>query len=62
MPVSSLMATKWLLLDARLEAVRAARDWENAAFARLLGGPANREALAAFRERREPDTRGTGVS
>lgn len=58
MPVSSLMATKQLLLDARLEAVRAARDRENVAFAKLLGGPANREALAAFRERREPDFRG----
>jgi enoyl-CoA hydratase/carnithine racemase len=55
MPVASLEATKRLLLDARLEAIRGARDRENAAFAELLGGPANREALQAFRERREAD-------
>ena len=41
-----------------LDAVRAARLRENAAFARLVGAPANREALAAFREKRKPDFRG----
>ncbi len=56
-PVPSLTATKQLLLDARLEAIRTARDRENVAFAKLLGGPANKEALAAFREKREPDFR-----
>ncbi len=55
MPVDSLVATKRLLLDARLDAVRAARAREAPAFAKLVGGPANREAIAAFRERREPD-------
>jgi len=55
MPVASLVATKKLLLEARLDAVRAARERENGAFAELLGGPANREALSAFRERREAD-------
>ncbi len=60
MPVSSLVATKELLLAARLDAVRAARERENTRFAKLLGGPANREALAAFREKREPDFRGLG--
>lgn len=55
MPVASLVATKSLLLEARIEAVRAARARENGRFAALAGGPANREALAAFRERREPD-------
>lgn len=50
MPVESLVATKKLLLDARLDAVRAARDRENAAFAQLLGGPANREALRSFQK------------
>lgn len=55
MPVESLVATKTLLLDARLDAVRAARERENIRFARLVGGPANREALAAFEERRDPD-------
>jgi enoyl-CoA hydratase/carnithine racemase len=55
MPVDSLVATKKLLLEARSEAVRAARGREERRFAALLGGPANREALAAFRERRPPD-------
>ncbi len=55
MPIDSLVGTKRLLLDARLDAVRAARDRENVTFARLAGGPANREAIAAFREKRKPD-------
>ncbi|MDX1649304.1 MAG: enoyl-CoA hydratase-related protein, partial [Myxococcota bacterium] len=55
MPVPSLVATRSLLRDARLDAVRAARRREDERFAALAGGPANREALAAFRERREPD-------
>lgn len=57
MPLASLIATKELLLAARLDAVRAARSRENARFAALAGGPANREAIAAFRERRPPDFR-----
>ena len=55
MPIDSLVETKRLLLAARLDAVRAARGREAAAFARLVGGPANREAITAFRERRPPD-------
>jgi enoyl-CoA hydratase/carnithine racemase len=55
MPVPSLVATKRLLLAARLDAVRAARGREDAVFRGLVGGPANREAIAAFRERRDPD-------
>lgn len=55
MPVDSLVATKQLLLDSRLDSVRAARVRENRWFAKLLGGPANREALTAFQERRKPD-------
>lgn len=55
MPVESLVATKKLLLESRLDAVRAARAREEQRFGALAGGPANREALAAFRERREPD-------
>jgi len=57
MPIASLVGTKRLLLDARLAAVRDARDRENRTFAQLVGGPANREAIAAFRERRDPDFR-----
>jgi enoyl-CoA hydratase/carnithine racemase len=55
MPIASLVATKKLLLDGRLDAVRAARDRENVTFAGLVRGPANREALAAFREKRKAD-------
>lgn len=55
MPVASLVATKRLLLEARLDAIRAARSREGPVFARLVGGPANREALRAFREKRPPD-------
>jgi len=55
MPVASLTATKRLMLAARQEAVRAAREREDREFSRLVGGPANREALAAFAEKRQPD-------
>lgn len=55
MPIDSLVATKQLLLDARLDSVRAARERENVIFGPLVGGPANREALKAFREKRPPD-------
>lgn len=54
-PVASLIATKQLLLDARLANVRGARAREIPTFARLAGGPANREAIAAFKEKRAPD-------
>ncbi len=43
------------VLAARLDEVRAARAREIPGFTALLGGPANREALAAFRERRPAD-------
>jgi enoyl-CoA hydratase/carnithine racemase len=55
MPIASLVETKRLLLDTRLDAARAARTREEAVFARLTGAPANREAIAAFLEKREPD-------
>jgi enoyl-CoA hydratase/carnithine racemase len=55
MPLDSLVATKRLMLEGRLDRVRAARARENTAFAKLVGGPANREAIAAFREKRKPD-------
>lgn len=58
MPVASLQATKRILLEARLDATRAARARENEAFAELVGGPANREALAAMAEKRVPDFSG----
>lgn len=55
LPVASLKATKQLMLDARLDQVRAARARENTAFAKLLDGPANKEAMAAFAEKRAPN-------
>jgi enoyl-CoA hydratase/carnithine racemase len=55
MPISSLVATKKLLLAARLSQVNDARAREVPTFRNLVGGPANREAIAAFQEKREPD-------
>jgi enoyl-CoA hydratase/carnithine racemase len=58
MPTSSLVATKRLVLASRADLVRAANLREQQAFQRLLGGPANVEALTAFLEKREPDFAG----
>lgn len=58
MPVASLVATKRLMLEARNEHVRAAHYREQIAFEEIGKGPANREALAAFREKREADFSG----
>jgi enoyl-CoA hydratase/carnithine racemase len=55
MPVSGLVATKRVLLGAKVEGSRAARAREDAEIAALAGGPAQREALAAFREKRPAD-------
>lgn len=55
LPLVSLVETKALIVAPHLDAIVAARAAEDAAFARLLGGPANREALSAFAEKREPD-------
>lgn len=57
MPVVSLVGTKRLLVAARADAVAAARRREDDLFATLTGGPANREAVAAFLEKRAPDFR-----
>lgn len=54
-PISSLVAVKRTMTAPLREGIAAARQRENAAFAELMGGPANREALAAFAEGREPD-------
>ncbi len=55
MTVASLEATKSLLLAARADGIRAAREREIVTFDSLARGPANREAIAAFREKRAPD-------
>jgi enoyl-CoA hydratase/carnithine racemase len=54
-PISSLVAVKQTMTEPHRAAVAAARERENAAFAGLMGGPANLEALAAFAEGRDPD-------
>lgn len=51
MPLDSLVGTKQLLLDSRLDFIRAARNRENVTFASLRGGPANRAAIEAFRKK-----------
>lgn len=57
-PISSLVAVKRTVVEPRRAGIAAARERENAAFAELMGGPANLEALAAFAEGREPDFTG----
>jgi enoyl-CoA hydratase/carnithine racemase len=57
-PVASLVAVKRAMTAPLRAEIEAARERENAAFAELMGGPANLEALAAFAEGREPDFSG----
>ena len=54
-PISSLIAVKRTMMAPLHDQIRAARERENAAFAELMGGPANLEALTAFAEGRSPD-------
>lgn len=58
LPLASLMKTKELMLEPHREAIKAAFKRENQALAELAGGPANKEALAAFMEKREADFTG----
>ena len=55
MPISSLVTTKRVMLDAQLPHISDARSREEAAFVTVMGGPANLEALTAFAEKRDPD-------
>ena len=55
LPGDSLAEAKNLVVGPNRERLKAVVDAENAALARLSGGPANREAVAAFREKRRPD-------
>jgi enoyl-CoA hydratase/carnithine racemase len=57
-PIASLVAVKRTMTEPLRAGIDAARERENAAYAELLGGPANLEALAAFAEGREPDFSG----
>ena len=55
LPPASLATTKRLMLAPLREQLLKAIDAENAALAQLVGGPANREALRAFAEKRPAD-------
>lgn len=55
LPLASLQQTKALMMDPIREQLKTAVKAENAALARLRGSAANEEALAAFREKRDPD-------
>ena len=47
-PLAALVESKKVVLAGRIDAVRAARAREDAAFARMIGGGANARALDAF--------------
>ena len=53
--ISSLMESKRTIIESIRGPIAAARERENAAFAKLMGTPANIEALTALAERRTPD-------
>ena len=57
LPLTSLIKTKELMMAPHIEAMKKAFDRENRGLAELLGGPANKEALSAFLEKREADFR-----
>jgi enoyl-CoA hydratase/carnithine racemase len=54
-PIASLMETKRTMIVALQQPIAEAIERENEAFVRLMGSPANLEALSAFAERRPPD-------
>lgn len=58
-PPRAVRHTKQLLMATRRDAIRAAREREDAAFAERIGSPENIEAITAFFERRAPDFRRT---
>jgi enoyl-CoA hydratase/carnithine racemase len=53
-PISSLVATKRLVLDGIEDRIKAAIEREGSVLGELIGGSANREALQAFAEKRPP--------
>jgi enoyl-CoA hydratase/carnithine racemase len=57
-PIASLVAVKRTMTEPLRAGIDAAREREHAAFAELMGGPANLEALTAFAEGRQPDFTG----
>ena len=55
LPPAPLAAAKLLINGPDIERLKAVIDAENAELAGLSGGPANLEAVTAFREKRPPD-------
>jgi enoyl-CoA hydratase/carnithine racemase len=55
LPIVSLRETKRLIVEPQRAAMRQAIQTEIRMIASLRGGPANQEAVNAFREKREPD-------
>jgi enoyl-CoA hydratase/carnithine racemase len=55
LPLASLIETKSLLVGPHRAALHQANEDENAGLRRLTGGPANLEAVSAFREKRPAD-------
>lgn len=55
LPLASLLETKNLLVGPHREAMHRANEAENGGLGRLSGGPANLEAVSAFREKRPAD-------
>ena len=55
LPPAPLAAAKRLINGPDIERLKAVIDAENAELAGLSGGPANLEAVTAFREKRPPD-------
>jgi enoyl-CoA hydratase/carnithine racemase len=58
LPLASLVQTKSLIMEPLKPQLRAVADRENAALNSMVGQPANREALNAFREKRAPNFSG----
>ena len=56
-PVSSLVEMKRMVKSFHAESIAKARALEGEAMRRLFGSPENKEAIAAFVERRAPDFR-----
>ena len=54
-PLASLKATKELIMAPRLESMRVVAEKEGKVLSAMMGGPANREAIAAFQGKRAPD-------
>ena len=54
-PLAALMETKRLMKAGQAPQVQARMQEEGASFARLMTGPAAREAFTAFMEKRRPD-------